>query len=54
MSIQTVPSCDNCFWLKVDFSRGLFCEHPRFKREIPLDQAAMKTFCNNVGWMEKK
>jgi len=41
------PCCMNCFWLKVDWEKGYFCEHPQYETKIPLDEAGCTTTKNN-------
>jgi len=45
------PCCMNCFWLKVDWEKGYFCEHPQYETKIPLDEVDQKTQCDGEGWV---
>lgn len=53
---EVIPSCNNCFWFEVDFDKGYFCTHPKFKQKLPLDLDLIvtRTYCGNMeGWQPK-
>jgi len=49
-----IPTCSSCFWFKIDWEKNrCLCTHPQHPREIPVDRADEKTFCDGIDWVEK-